>query len=392
MKMYKFPIIKHIDEFRSVLQKTPQSYFETDKGLYTSFNYVSISPEIFPPIRTEEDKYIREARGIAFLNETGEIISRPIAKFFNFGERDEDHIDVFEFEGSLFEAKEDGSMIHALNLPLGFRLATRAGITDISLKAEALIATNMVYQRFINECLRSNLTPIFEYVAPDNKIVIKYDQPELILLDTRHMITGQYFGTSFAPTSIPTPKKYSNVSLEQIRSWEDREGVVVKLVNGFRVKIKADLYVKLHRYVDILKSDRHFVKALFSETWDDIYSNSTPEVKETLKEGRRRFNQIVEMLSVHLVFSLFDEFGPVVNKENRRQFAEWVFATHKNWSSVVFKIGDAMTNGEDDPVRLIDVGSFWISRSIANKAGSEKDWNTNNIMSDVNLLGENDNE
>lgn len=385
---YEFPVIEDLNQFRSVLSKTPQSYYETDKGSYVTFNYNSLNPSNFPPIESEEDKYIREARGIAFLKETGEIISRPFHKFFNLGERDETDLDVFSFRDAWPMEKLDGSMIHALNLPEGFRLATRAGITDVSMKAETFISSNRLYQEFIQDYLFEGFTPIFEFVAPDNKIVIKYEEPALILLDIRHRITGEYIGVSSAPKEIPIPKMYLGTKLEEIRSWEDREGVVVKLQDGHRVKIKAELYVKLHRYIDVLKSDRHFVKALFSENWDDIYSNATNEVKDKLKRAKSRFDSVVDGLGTHLVYSTFEEFGSYVDKENRKAFAEWVFSTHKVWSSVLFKVADAMQIGVSDPEALIDVARFWIGRSIGNKAGSDKDWEVNNPISNVVLIGE----
>ena len=85
-------------------------------------------------------------------------------------------------------------MIHGVILDGDVRLMTKMGITETSLMAEKdfILKTLPNYKEFIQEWCREGLTPIFEYIAPHNRIVIKYDDPELVLIAIRHNITGQY--------------------------------------------------------------------------------------------------------------------------------------------------------------------------------------------------------
>ena len=401
---YEFPRIEHIDQFEPVIAKNPAAYYKTDKGDYVTFNYSNLNPNNFPEVEKPEDTYIREARGIAFLKETGELISRPFHKFFNLGERDETDIDIMAYRDARIYEKLDGSMIHALNLPMGFRLATRAGITDVSLQPEAFVADRLDYQRFINEMLYNNMTPIFEWVSPTNKIVINYNEPRLVLLDVRERTTGVYAGSEgWGWTGIPTVKRFHDITLEEIRKWEDAEGVVVGLTNGHRVKIKAETYVKLHKYIDILKSDRHFVSAVLSENWDDVYSNATPEVKERLKTGLNKLNWFTSTEAEDIVKDIEDNFddlivdGPVRGfnvfdlsdtRAVRKNYADWVFADRerKYYASVYFKIADQLQAGVRDVGALMGVAEQWIRAGIATRTKSDKEWMTNNRLSLIPLL------
>lgn len=393
---YKFPIIENIEQFEPIIAKNPAAYYKVDKGDYVVFNYSNLNPNNFPPVETPEDAYIREARGIAFLKSTGALISRPFHKFFNLGEREETEIDIMSFQEARMYEKMDGSMIHPLNLPGGFRLATRGGITDVSMQPETFVAANLDYQRFINEMLHNGLTPIFEWVSPDNKIVINYNEPRLVLLDVRNRVTGVYAGCEGWEdwAGIPTVKRWNDITLEEVRKWEDAEGVVVRLVNGHRVKVKAETYVRLHRYIDIFRSDRHFVAAYLSEAWDDIYSNATPEVKIKLRTASERFTSTISEKAQAIVTDILDGgwdhsgYQPVT-KETRRNYADWVLGNsdRKHDSSIYFKIADVIQLGPGVDIEFQEVAKFWIQSAIRNKTKSEKDWTTNNPVASVSLLG-----
>lgn len=292
---YNFSFIRNISEFEPYL-KDEKTFRKVVKDGYVVFNYNGLNPDNFPPVETLDDTYIRECRGIAFDANTGNIIARPFHKFFNMDERPEtSNIDFINVPHIILE-KLDGSMVFPLYLSNGTRLATKGGITDVSMKAERFIADKKHYQDFIGTCNLMGYTPIFEYVAPDNQIVIRYDEPQLILLAMRAMYSGAYHNIhskigefdSFR-SGIPIVKKvFDNDSimndnlLHKIRSFDTSEGVVVTFANGHRIKIKADLYVKLHRYIDITRSERLFVNSLLSEEFDDLYANADRLLKDKI--------------------------------------------------------------------------------------------------------------
>ena len=60
------------------------------------------------------------------------------------------------------------------------------------MQAEVFVAKNQKYMDFSKWCIANDITPIYEYTAPTNRIVLKYDVEQLTLLAARHMITGEY--------------------------------------------------------------------------------------------------------------------------------------------------------------------------------------------------------
>jgi RNA ligase len=88
--------------------------------------------------------------------------------------------------------KLDGSFLSPFMVEGKVRFGTKMGLTDVALQAEPFIAAHPEYLAFSTWCIENGITPVFEYTAPDNRIVIHYDKPMLTLLACRHMITGEY--------------------------------------------------------------------------------------------------------------------------------------------------------------------------------------------------------
>lgn len=84
------------------------------------------------------------------------------------------------------------SMITPLIINDDVRWATKMGLTDIGLLVDKFVASRPHYVRFAQACHFSGWTPIFEYVAPHNRIVLPYQEENLVLLAMRHNINGTY--------------------------------------------------------------------------------------------------------------------------------------------------------------------------------------------------------
>ena len=80
-------------------------------------------------------------------------------------------------------------MIHPALVNGELVFMTRKGVTDVAIQA-------------MNECdydademirlIKEGFTPIYEFISPNNKIVLHYDKPELIPINLRHRETGKY--------------------------------------------------------------------------------------------------------------------------------------------------------------------------------------------------------
>jgi len=208
---YQFPVINHLDDVLPAINGRDEFIVAT-REWGTVVNYMIVTSDTFPPVasavpygdptrgfKVEHDEMAairRECRGLIFCPKTGKIVRRPLVKFFNVGERDETQLHRLDFSKSHnVYTKEDGSMIVPFEVEHGsrqIRWGTKMGLTEVSLKAEVFVAKNPKYQEFAKQCISRDISPIFEYVAPDNRIVLKYERESMILLAARHMITGEY--------------------------------------------------------------------------------------------------------------------------------------------------------------------------------------------------------
>ena len=172
----------NIQEARELV-KDRKDFIIVEKDGYTVIDYVFMCDGTFDVAGRHE------LRGLKFDNKTGEILARPFHKFFNIGEKEE-HKDIDWSRPHVVMPKLDGSMVHAVLVGDEVRLMTRMGITDHSIRAERHL-TDVLKKELLTELLCEQ-TPIFEWTAPDNQIVLQYEESKLTLLANRNNKTGKY--------------------------------------------------------------------------------------------------------------------------------------------------------------------------------------------------------
>jgi len=170
-------------------------------------------------------KIRRECRGLIFDTATGKLLSRPYHKFFNVGEREETAINKINlYEPHVVLEKLDGSMIRPIPTKEGFRLATKAGITDVAMNAEVFIADKTNYRQFILEMIDDRKTAIFEWCSRKNRVVVDYPEDQLILTGIRDKENGNY---------VPYYKMASIASYANIPVVKAADGLAVQNIDLF---------------------------------------------------------------------------------------------------------------------------------------------------------------
>jgi RNA ligase len=260
---YDFPQIKTIDDVLPHISGR-EEFLVMEKEGYTVIKYAVAFEDTFQWDSNDPvgSAIRRECRGIIF-NQDGELISRPYAKFFNVGEKPETQLNkVNLYESHIVLEKLDGSMIRPIPTVEGFNLATKAGVTDISQQAEEFISDKPHYAKFIHSMFDGKLTPIFEWVSRKNRIVVDYENDNLILTAIRNTEMGNYLPyfnmlDLAEHWNIPVVQAVDGLAVQnielfvkQIREWEDSEGVVLRFDTGHMVKIKSDQYVLRHKTKD----------------------------------------------------------------------------------------------------------------------------------------------
>jgi hypothetical protein len=216
-----------------------------------------VNPAKSKHVWTDEELKFRSL----LLDKDGNVISSGFPKFRNYGE---DKIDDADFRVSLahgsvtFREKMDGTLIIADFDDNGvIRLRTRGNfdLGDFSEPVLKLVENNKAFLFLLS----NRYSYLFEYTGPENRIVIRYDEPKLTYLGRvdKHTLTVDleafgYYAALFQVDAAPTYHLTHDFEdlMRQIKAWDDKEGVVAEFSreDGSRrlIKIKATQYIKLH--------------------------------------------------------------------------------------------------------------------------------------------------
>lgn len=348
---YDFPEIKTIQDVLSYIDGRSE-FRVIEKDWYTVVNYmVSLGTtfqwDCIDPIGSA---IRRECRGLIFDTVTGNLISRPYHKFFNAGEREETAIHRINlYEPHVVLEKLDGSMIRPLPTKEGFRLATKAGITDVAMSAEVFIADKKHYSQFIHKCFQRNITPIFEWCSRKNRIVVDYPEDQLILTGMRDKTTGCYvyydamlkYATAW---NIPVVKSVDGLDVQnidlfvkQVREWDDGEGIVLRFDNGRMIKVKADDYVLRHKSKDQISQEKNVLQTILDDSVDDLVPLLTPEDAQRVKSFQTAFWISLEDvgMEIHYTYLQIDqgqdqkEYATVIVPSVLPQYQPFMFKLRK---------------------------------------------------------------
>lgn len=241
-----------------------------------------------------------EARGIMFEvddvhNTPIRLACRPPKKFFNYRENPSvifDH-DVLP-EVAFAMIKEDGSLISS------YTLREVAGET-LCLKSRGSInsqqsndAEDWLYDQeraaLYNETLQlddAGWTVTFEWVSPNNRIVLPYFESKLVVLNVRNRETGNFMPLDVIRECYPeiwshfvkvNPESWVSIVessatfdevVEKARAETGIEGYVVYLKDTM-FKMKNDWYVSLHHTKDSVTNPRRLFECVIDDATDDL--------------------------------------------------------------------------------------------------------------------------
>jgi RNA ligase len=190
---YNFPEIRTLDDVLPHIEGRSE-FIVAEREFGFVVNYMVSMQDTFDMEGSDDigGAIRRECRGIKFGLDR-KIIARPFHKFFNVGERAETQIANLDFsQDHRVLSKEDGSMAHPILHEDKVRWCSKMGLTDVAVSMDRYAAANTKYNELALWCINEAITPIFEYVGPDNKIVLQYSEEKMILLAARHNISGEY--------------------------------------------------------------------------------------------------------------------------------------------------------------------------------------------------------
>ncbi|WP_442266577.1 RNA ligase [Tenacibaculum sp. ZS6-P6] len=278
-----------------------------------------------------------QCRGL-ILDANYNIIANPIAKFFNVEEIGYENLPNLHFK--IFD-KMDGSLGILYWLNNQPYIATRGSFNSKqSIRANQLL--NSKYKHCIQN-LDLNKTYVFEIIYPENRVIVDYGQDEklvlLAIIDTKTGIEEELVDIGF-----PLPKQYHYNSIEELKSlnWNNKEGFVIKYENGFRVKIKFEQYIELHKIVtqissltiwETLKEEGSLTKWI-----EDVPDEFFKWVKKTESDLKLKFKNIEEIAKLE-----YKEFG--TDRETAAYFQSCTYPAvlfsmknKKNYDQIIWKM------------------------------------------------------
>lgn len=299
---YQFPTIRTIDDVLPHIEGRSE-FIVAEREFGTVINYVVAMADTFDMTGPDDltGAIRRECRGIIF-DLQGNLMSRPFHKFFNVSEKEETQVHVIDMsQPHVIMEKMDGSMIRPILVNGVVRLATKMGVTSVAEEAENFLVDSTQYfkiYKWLKNCVTSGVTPIFEYVAPTNKIVIDYAEPKLVLLAMRNNITGNYYMPDQTPFEVVP--MYGSVDgglteyIARAREMQGREGDVIRFADGHMLKVKNDWYVRIHKTKDLIRSDRNIADIIVNEQLDDILPLLDATDLATVRAYELRFDAALE--------------------------------------------------------------------------------------------------
>ena len=229
-----------------------------------------------------------ESRGIMYC--IGEhdpiLVCRTMPKFFNLHENPITmNLDLTQ--ASHAEMKMDGSLISTyIHAPKDQDVSLCLKSKGALASEQAMAAEEWLFQQaswklqWELRCIAfAGYTINMEWCAPDNRIVIGYQNAGLTILNVRNNKTGEYLPrdhftpeseigkiwTNFVEPEIVTPNWVE--SIPQMTSGI--EGYIVH-IGDMWVKIKTEWYLTQHRAKDSINSDRRLYETVLAEATDDL--------------------------------------------------------------------------------------------------------------------------
>lgn len=278
----------------------------------------------FVPYRRLWTPVTMQCRGLIAHQYSGEVLARPLPKFFNYGEvgapdiRLTDPVSVTD--------KLDGVL--GVLYPTGngeYAIATRG-----SFGSEFAVHANKVWKTKYADRFRpeQGVTMLFEIIYKNARIVVDYgDADDLFLLGAVDIDTGvsRGPGETASASAWPGPKaeEFHYRTLGEALAAEPRpgqEGLVVKhIASEHRLKIKQDEYKTLHRILTGVTARSLWEFLAVNACWD----SARPREGKTT-EGFLEANLHMDVRRIREIHAIGPDWTETVFQDVPEEFHDWV--------------------------------------------------------------------
>lgn len=354
------------------------------------FNYrLAMYKDFVTPIPDKPEVKAYEMRGLTFVfNKDGSLFNRYILleKFFNLNQVPESMYSIVKnYKIKFVNNKEDGSIASFIRLPNGKAYGkSKMGFdNDQANGINRIYKTNPDVKKFVDWTLDNDYVAIFEYVAPHNRIVLRYSTEELILLRLRDNRTGKHIDIKDHLDKLgnikvaPFEDEFKDLDnlIEVVAKQIDKEGCVVTAEdeNGrdFFFKLKTPWYCERH---GLLTNDLYREHILIGYILDDKIDDILGQIPEEEVEAHERIHKMISIVrkavadkavEIRKSYQVFVDMG-----ENRKDYALKYRGKEPNFGYVM-----AMAKGTDpyelakdwvmDNTKRLNIAREWLKKRDA---------------------------
>lgn len=342
-----------------------------------------------------------ECRGIMFQLTDGVgveldeplLVCRPMKKFFNLYENPFTMgLDLSPANIERMEMKADGSLISSYIDGAGnIALKSKGSLaSEQAVAAMDLLERRPNLKRDVQALTELGYTVNMELCAPYNRIVLNYQEEQLIVLNVRKNDTGEFLHFADTPAELLAIREawvegasevfnlsYSTL-IENVKDLVDIEGFIVYLNDGTVFKLKTEWYLTLHRNKDSVDTPRRLFEAAIYEATDDlrtlfhdnqyvldkiaemeefaggIYNHLVDSVERFVERNRELIENddrktyaltAKDQLEMHMMGLAMGRYDQ--ERGNKNKVVDYKEFVVKNWKRWGLKDDDRIANGEE---------------------------------------------
>lgn len=289
---------------------------------------------------------LRSCRGLVTDLE-GNIAGRGFDKYFNW---EEHNISEFPDSSRQIEISEkmDGSLLIVFKYNDQVVYTTRGSFYS----DQAIAGGKLFNELYKEDWIEAGCTYLFEYISPENRIVVSYDKSDLIHLARIDNSTGFDLERDSKFKCVNVIELEDNcfsdifAGYSKLKSLNspNKEGFVIRALSDgtypdWRCKIKFDDYIKLHRIVTGVSNKTVWEMLKDGKPFDEILEVCPDEFNEWLKNTKANF----ELGYLGIESRAKYAHDCVRELPNRKEQAMALMSNHKELSAIVFK----MLDGQD---------------------------------------------
>ncbi|MCD7954395.1 MAG: T4 RnlA family RNA ligase [Lachnospiraceae bacterium] len=283
------------------------------------------------------DGFYQECRGVVIDVKEETLVLTPFRKFWNLNEREETTMSAVQerichARCVEFSEKLDGSMQCARWYHNELLMSGSMSIDPDN--SWRLADGYRMLRESPGHCDMVQAHPewtfVFEYISQKDAHIVTYgkEQEGLYLTGIREVDTGREF--SYAEVcacadafQVPHTRIYDK-NLEQVvselddRTANEAEGFVLN-IDGYKVKIKYNDYVMVHRTIDGLLSGKQIVISIAEGRFDDLLSKIPENYRKRVLSDAQLVYRYVRKKS-----DMVEAYYEAAPKEDRKTFMLWV--------------------------------------------------------------------